>query len=268
MKKKTLSVLVVYILATVLITSTVFANTQSDPYKTSHIYDGYSYEFISQVRVGWAGTSKATVEATARVSCQEGNTKVGYMGGQARLFNESGNLAAASTFEYNTSAVATFFVNSPTIKTAGKYYSQSKGRFYNGDGYTEFTGYKSPIQQFDVPTLTSTINKSVDITADITPIMLLSEYGVNDNGETYGSALSEYSIGVEPDLVSAIGTNGVEGYVRATDLAPNVLSPDEVIEYMNEKGNSQTIPLYADNGTTVLGEFVLESHYTVMLDAE
>ena len=92
--------------------------------------------------------------------------------------------------------------------------------------------------------------------------MMQNEYDVNDNGETYGSALSDYTIGVEPDLISAIGTNGIKGYVKSTDLTPNYNSPEEAIEeQMVANGDTRIIPLYDYNGTTILGEFELVTNY-------
>jgi hypothetical protein len=98
-------------------------------------------------------------------------------------------------------------------------------------------------------------------------LMLQIKYAVNSKGETYGSALSEHTIGVEPDLISAVGTNGVEGYVRADDLTPKVSSIEEAIEQNGKNGDILTIPLYDVDGTTVLGEFELITNYELVTDA-
>ncbi|WP_416955180.1 hypothetical protein ACNKF0_01525 [Nocardioides sp. T5] len=68
-------------------------------------------------------------------------------------------------------------------------------------------------------------------------------YPVNENGMSYGSgaAIDEHDPG--PDLVAAYGTNGRCGFIRSAE-ARNQTDPD-----------GQDIPLYAQDGVTVIGEF-------------
>ena len=94
-------------------------------------------------------------------------------------------------------------------------------------------------------------------------------YQINENGQTYGG-MNPYSTDPqdEPDLIAAIGIDGTEGYVYRVDLDGNQPSnPEEAIEYMEEMEKayaeareageefSRYIPLYASDGTTVIGEF-------------
>jgi hypothetical protein len=44
------------------------------------------------------------------------------------------------------------------------------------------------------------------------------EYETNEVGLTYGSGLDVVAPGTEPDMILALATNGVEGYVYVTDL--------------------------------------------------
>ena len=67
-------------------------------------------------------------------------------------------------------------------------------------------------------------------------------YSVNSRGETYGSTLLAEVVGYEPDLISAIGVDGVEGYIRYEDVCPNTFRMGE-------------IPLYDQEGT-VIGTFL------------
>lgn len=46
----------------------------------------------------------------------------------------------------------------------------------------------------------------------------ISDYSLNDAGETYGSALYAASSADEPDLIQAYGVDGTEGYVKKVDL--------------------------------------------------
>lgn len=81
-------------------------------------------------------------------------------------------------------------------------------------------------------------------------------YPVNDAGETYGPDVKDSE--EEPDLILAIGENDVVGYVRAADLdGVAATSPDSVAEYMSNVQAEREIPLYAEDGLTVLGTFTV-----------
>ncbi|MFF8187561.1 peptidase M56 family protein [Microbacterium sp. NPDC016588] len=86
--------------------------------------------------------------------------------------------------------------------------------------------------------------------------------GTNADGETFGSIVG----GETPDLVAVVATNGSEGYVRRTDLedadgttaARSFRSPADALAWQEERGaTSITIPVYASDGRTVLGVFVV-----------
>jgi hypothetical protein len=90
----------------------------------------------------------------------------------------------------------------------------------------------------------------------------------NDNGQTYGFIEPENV----PDLISAIGIDGTEGYVLEIDLIgeqPN--NPEEALEIMKRLEERieemhitgerfvRIIPFYAADGVTVIGEFGIGS---------
>ncbi|WP_232699113.1 hypothetical protein [Brevibacillus daliensis] len=88
------------------------------------------------------------------------------------------------------------------------------------------------------------------------------DYPVNEQGQTYGHV--PYHSGPttqEPDLISTVGENGVVGYVKASDMAPSVSSPEEAIAYQEsmEAIGYKSIPLYESDGKTVIGEFIMYS---------
>ena len=68
------------------------------------------------------------------------------------------------------------------------------------------------------------------------------KYASNDAGMTYGSALEAPTLADEPDLISAIATNGKQGYVLKEDLrkAERAAStPDEAMAMMAERERAQ-----------------------------
>ena len=84
-------------------------------------------------------------------------------------------------------------------------------------------------------------------------------YPVNQYGLTYGSAAEAFSYETEPDLIAAIGVDGIEGYVYAEDLrGPMPNSPEEASALMEARGSEpRSIPLYEKDGKTVIGEFLI-----------
>lgn len=109
----------------------------------------------------------------------------------------------------------------------------------------------------------STPDDVFEIDADNAPYFY-PDYPVNANGETYGSSsisiegLEPGTIVVGPDLIQALGADGTEGYVRSSDFfseRPN--NPEEALRMQEEREarGAYTIPLYASDGITVIGEF-------------
>lgn len=80
---------------------------------------------------------------------------------------------------------------------------------------------------------------------------------VNFNGQTYGR---DYRLMLEkPNLILAINDMGIIGYVKESDLsASDVDSLDDVIMHLQTTSSKQkSIPLYASDGTTIIGKFNL-----------
>ena len=80
---------------------------------------------------------------------------------------------------------------------------------------------------------------------------------MSSNGKTYGSALLSEIVGYEPELISAIGTNGQAGYVRSDDVKkPDIENPKEAMIYMQARPEVYTVPLY-NLQEEVIGEFAI-----------
>lgn len=97
-----------------------------------------------------------------------------------------------------------------------------------------------------------------------------SLYPNNAKGETYGSSSEAQTAGEEPDLILAIGKTSsgeiVHGYVRKSELnaatGATVKTPAEAAEYSRvaERRAATTIPLFAENGSTVIGSFTIPAY--------
>lgn len=81
---------------------------------------------------------------------------------------------------------------------------------------------------------------------------------VNNKGDTYGVSNSHG----DPDLIAALATNGRQGYVYRTDLdyagGPPPTSPAEAAARTKaNQGKTFTVPVYASDGTTQIGLFLV-----------
>lgn len=259
---KNVKVLLVCFFSIVFMSTTASANTSSGYYDTPTI-NGYNYSFTSEVWLRYPTTGQ-TIEAVGFVKANTG-VPAGYMGVQARLFDQSGTMKTSSSMAYNENdGNINNYAYSPRLTSKGVYYSQTKAAFYYGSGYTSYVGYRSPNQTFS----NTESGISVKNSKDIEELLSKTQYSLNSNGETFGSALSANTIGAEPELISAEGTNGVKGYIRSEDLAPKVSSIDEAIKQTGKNGDIRKIPLYDVEGKKTIGEFEVVTNYEVKDEAK
>ena len=78
----------------------------------------------------------------------------------------------------------------------------------------------------------------------------------NASGQTYGSLLRSTSSATDPVLAQVIATNGQTGYVYSAQLNPaGPATPTAALAQQAASATAQYIPVYAENGTTVIGQF-------------
>lgn len=81
-------------------------------------------------------------------------------------------------------------------------------------------------------------------------------YPTNDAGMTYGPDIKENTDPEsEPDLILVCNEDGLQGYIRATDIKEGAQSLEEAMHW---KKRSYVIPMYLHNGETVIGEYRIE----------
>lgn len=89
-----------------------------------------------------------------------------------------------------------------------------------------------------------------------------SSWPTNASGQTYGTADGKES----PDLIAAVATNGLEGFVFRKDLdeatgataAKTFKSPEEALLWQeNNQGRPRAIDVFASDGTTLIGTFTI-----------
>jgi hypothetical protein len=107
-----------------------------------------------------------------------------------------------------------------------------------------------------------------DTAVSTTPEEEKTDWPTNTSGQTYGSSRTAKSFSDRPDLIAAISQDGTRGYVLRDELdkasgAPGIAynSPEDGIAWQKQRaaqraaGQVTTIPLYAQDGKTVIGSF-------------
>lgn len=83
-------------------------------------------------------------------------------------------------------------------------------------------------------------------------------YAKNSHGQTYGSDAHATSLASEPDLILTQGTNGKIGYLRKSELFGTMPKTPQQAVAMNAQAQvAKKVPLYASNGTTIIGTFII-----------
>lgn len=182
-----------------------------------------------------------------------------YIGVKAELLSDDiGDIIESTGWEYNTTTDYFKYAVTPRTTTSDRVYSRGQYKLYTGTSHktdyapeTTYVGGSRAIPQ----SVLSTLN------AD-------GSYPETASGLTYGSTRLAEVVGTEPDLIAARGIGGVRGYVKNTDLNPNICCEADYQEYLdNLDANDWEIPLYDLQGT-VIGAFQITKSEEVIPDAD
>lgn len=211
-----------------------------------HAYTESSWLLFPSVEgVGYQG--KTTLHDNGSAMWANATTKAskgvaaGRMGSLARLYLK-GSVVRSTNAVYNGSGAQSIIASTPTSSTRGNYFAGGISYIYNPatGRYSSYSLLNSPAQTLS----------EVEVTR-------------NENGEIYGSEYELLPCGIQPDLISAIGVDGTKGYVKEADInyAPQTL--EEALAYTPIE---REIPLYEDDGETVIGSFLVEAPSEVSVE--
>lgn len=128
---------------------------------------------------------------------------------------------------------------------------RASGSFNTAHGTTWYKGSDGEMKTLELESvdyyMAVRANGGVDLSTEEKQIH------TNAAGETYGEALVVKYLNEDVDMISAIGKNGTEGYIKVSDLPQNI--PDYV-------PHDHEIPVYASDGVTVIDSFFISSGYT------
>lgn len=243
-------------------------------------------EALRRELVSLPATEPARARRTRRTWTSAGLGLVLAIGGSAAaatLLGPPGSevvTALADDVEYTGTGSATIDLGAPpegttviayefTCVTAGTFHIGQGGTTHVCDGLDADAGHpgNGQLALSSAPDGQLTIATDSDARWTISATYVATEpipLATNANGESYGTD----GFGAQPDLIEAIATNGQVGYIRSDDLdeasGANVANPDEAVEWtkhteeMRAAGEVITIPVYEADGTTVIGEFLIQ----------
>lgn len=126
---------------------------------------------------------------------------------------------------------------------------------YDLDGNEIGTFELSPVPQEAVDNAMAALNEMGEdayqtALADLN--LVDGQYPVNSKGQTYGPQGLIKTVGYAPDLISAVGEGGVEGYILREDIeGPEVNTPEEAMESMLTANDRLIIPLFDMEGNEI-----------------
>lgn len=244
--KRVTCILTAALCAAMMLTPMASAYEEQSSVRTSTV-GGVKYEYWASLYVDATNRYRAGTWITRADSAAIPSGTTVYA--RAVLYNEDGQILEESGPDEHDSGTSFGYSVTSTVRTTEAVYSQGEVSIEVG-GDTLAT-------LFTRATDTVGGSRSAALSADavienLESTMLEDDgsYPVTAAGETYGSGLLAGVTGEKPDLISAIGTDGVTGYVRAEDL-------DTVME----KGEERIVDLY-DLAGNVIGEFVVRGSTT------
>jgi hypothetical protein len=235
--------MVLFVTIAAMVISASAANYAGSPRVVTSGWDGRTYSGMSILRIiPDHEQGGSDVGAGIEVIAEDGDViENSFIRAEPRLYLD-GELWLAEGWHYSDGSENGLYAEYFTyfVSRGGQVFAKSVFGIYNGTGYTTYTAPQ-----------TATINvNSVTNRAAGNGETVHEEFGINDNGQTYGSGWSEET----PELIKAIGADGVHGYVYDDDL---LALADKNSPYTVTPEIPESIPLYAVDGTTVVGEFLI-----------
>lgn len=208
-----------------------------------------TYNYWSGLMTGSPNTGLAWV---SEANYNSTDLTAGWLGAKARVYNSNGSLLAESDMNYTTSETY-FMVSGVDVRSSNVIYSKGQVEIYTGTDYVTK----------DCPMTVKVSGGATKSAAYLSEkaIEVMATYAVNAKGETYGSSMFSEKNGGNPDLISAIGNNGLSGYVRDDELNFSVSTPIEALVFQKNMPSTRTIPLYDLEGN-VIDSFTVDNTYT------
>lgn len=237
MNKKRIGVIALMLSSVLIISASATISTRFPCSASGYDYEAYSTLNVSSTNPKQlaGGGSVATVDKRS--------VPGGYMMIQSTIVNRNGSLVSSSSWARNKNYANNLLANICYTEKSGEHYGEAWLNLYDN-------GSDKKLKVTKTPAITKS-NKSV-IANDDFESQKNDAIFVNENGYTMGNATTDTSTMIrELDFYSAVGVNGKEGYIRASDIN----GPETIPEIENYDDSSKDIPVYAADGITVIDTF-------------
>ena len=242
-KTRPMTKLLATALCAALMLSSASAYEVQSSTKTSTI-EGVKYEYWASLYVDSTNKYRAATWAnrTDNKNIPSGTTVYT----QAFLCNADGTAIDSTGFEPHDSGTSFSYAVTSANRTTEAVYSKGKVKIsVNGDESLLTTSKTTNVGG------SRSVLSADDFVAQLADQTLTADgqYPTTEAGKTYGSTLLSDIVGEEPDLISALGTNGRSGYIRSEDTD------------IEDDGQDHVIPLYSLD-EEVIGSFVIHASST------
>lgn len=255
--KKATALALVFITMTACMISAFAYNTPTESdYKT---VNGVRYKITTDLYLDGGRQYRGAVYVS---TTDQSHVPAGTIFVQAELYDTKSTKAVSySDWSYNKTADYWAYAITPNYYTDDYVRATGNVQINYGTTYESFT---APATRFAING-----NRSQDMDNKLKLALDADgNYPKTINGETYGSGLSSSIVGYKPDLISAIGTNGVSGYIRNEDASPKLATVKDYEIYMAKlEAADRKIPLYDLQGN-VIGDFEISKSEDVVPGAE
>lgn len=239
--KKLMSILFVTIMA---YSMTVFAFAA--PYESGHVeYEAGNKKFDVYSILYEDSTDRYRASAWAETK-DSSYVPARYIGVDAWLCTPKNQVIVSTGFKYNTSAYYFQYAITPSQNEYKMVYASGEVDLYTGTEHDYKPVPESPYVGGN--------RRGIDYAeAGLTP---KGTFPVNELGETYGDVKAANIVGTRPDLIAAVGNGGIEGYLRMSDMRPNITCDTDIEAYYERLRTDPDIPLYDVHGN-VIGSFTI-----------
>lgn len=252
---KTVTALVLVLTTMMACVTSTFADYEtSDPiYKT---VGGVEFKIDSELYINGNRTFRGAVYV---VTVDQSLVPAKTILVQAELYEpNSAQAVCYSEWDYNDKADYWAYAVTPYYNSDNIVRAAGGVQIYDG---TKYVPIEAPSTRYS--------SRSQDVSDELKATLDANgNYPKTANGETYGSGLLSSIVGYKPDLISAIGTNGLSGYIRNEDASPIFVTKEEYEIYIvNLEAAGRKIPLYDLQGN-VIGDFEIGESEDVIPGAE
>lgn len=216
-------------------------------WKTTGTINGYKYKYRSGIiKYTWDINGRADTKVVS------GSVPSRYIGGRSYIYSVGGTLITASDWAYNSGRCSGIDFCGKDVSAPGTYYCIAKFKYKkNNNKYSSV--YTAKATKSVVLKSSKNLTKAQSEYVDNSDFRKVAAEIKTIKGKTYGSGLRDVYKNDMPDMISAVGANGREGYVKSDDLTIHNNKSSDLDGVVLKPGEeySRFIPVYSTDGLVI-----------------